>query len=83
VGVSLDNSFAANADDCLNKCITFEGKDLTGDGEFDTPCAWFTYDSLTQNCELLDSCQRLSNGCSTCVSGSVHCGSPYSGKLYA
>jgi len=77
VGVFLEDIPATSIDDCKRECQTYEGVDTDGDGEPDKLCSFFTFDSLTQACKLLDGCERVTDSCSTCISGSVNCGSKH------
>jgi len=73
-GIFLTEVATSSIDDCLSECQGYVGFDFDGDGEPDQECTWFTYDSLIQGCKLFNSCDRLTDSCSTCTSGSIHCG---------
>jgi len=74
VGNYLTKEVANDAEECLNKCQDYEGLDANGDGEPDLFCTWFLYNSLTEDCQFLSSCERIVDSCPTCQSGSIYCG---------
>jgi len=74
VGSFVTDVQAEDIDDCLRKCQTYDGPDIDGDGEPDQVCNWFTYDTLTQGCELLSTCESITDSCSSCSSGNTNCG---------
>jgi len=73
VGILLSEVESFGLADCQSKCEAYSGSDLDFDGIPETFCGFFTYNSAIQNCQFLDSCERLTEGCANCVSGSVQC----------
>jgi len=73
-GISITEVPSESIENCQRECQNYEGFDSDQDGEADTFCNYFTFDSLTQSCEFLTSCDHLEESCSDCTSGNVHCG---------
>jgi len=65
---------APSVGDCLVECQQFDGIDMDGDGSPEQVCSFFTYDRISQGCELLANCDMVDDTCFRCLSGSVNCG---------
>jgi len=68
-GDILDDIVTESAQACLDKCKDYEALD----GNSDTFCNWFTFDSATGACQLWNDCYDTDDGCESCLSGNVGC----------
>ncbi len=60
-GVLLEGSTVSTSELCLEAC------------QDNDDCQWFTFDSSSSSCYLLETCPLLDEDCATCVSGHRLC----------
>jgi hypothetical protein len=61
LGNTVDSKFSTSPQDCLGLCYS---------NRF---CQWFTFDTFTTECLLMDSCLTLDESCEDCISGERRC----------